>query len=129
MDFLEFLDKYGDEHKSFYLTLCMLTNFSCFCCHLLTSKLTFEKKNSGTLSDCHMVRIQIRPDILWVLIWVLTLSKGYQQTTKVTASRHRVDQYPVVVFCPEIVVCLLHLLHTFIFTPDKFDHGSKYFEP
>ena len=98
MDFSEFLDKYGDVHKSFYITLCMLGNFSCVYCHLLTSKLTFEKKKSGTLLECQMVWIQIRTGILWVLIWVLSLGKGYQQTTKVTARRQRVSQYPVVVF-------------------------------
>ena len=37
-----------------------------------------------------MVWVQIRTDILSVLIWVQTLCKGYQQTTKVAASKERV---------------------------------------
>ena len=54
------------------------------------SKLTFFKKISGKLSECKTVCIQIRTDILSVLIWVQTLCKGYQQTTKVAASKERV---------------------------------------
>ena len=54
--------------------ICMLGNFSCYCWHLLTlfqnSKLTFNKILSGTLSECQRVWIQIRTDILSVLIWV-----------------------------------------------------------
>ena len=75
-----------------YLTLCMLGNLSCCCCCLLTFfKINFfQKKISGTLSECQMVCIQIRTDILSVLIWVQTVCKGYQQTTKVTASKERV---------------------------------------
>ena len=34
--------------------------------------------------QCQTLRIQIRTDILSVLIWVQTVCKGYQQTTKVT---------------------------------------------
>ena len=37
-----------------------------------------------------MVWIQIRTDILSVLIWVQTVCKGYQQTTKVAARKERV---------------------------------------
>ena len=37
-----------------------------------------------------MVWIQIRTDVLLVLMWVLTVCKGYQQMTKVTASTERV---------------------------------------
>ena len=43
------------------------------------SKLTF-KKLSRTLSECQMVRIQIRTDVLSVI----AVYKSYQQTTKVT---------------------------------------------
>ena len=66
------------------LTHCMLGNFSCFCCCLLTSFkiIFFEKILSGTLSECQTVWTQIRTDILSVLIWVQTVCKGYQQTTK-----------------------------------------------
>ena len=55
-----------------------------FCKNQLTtglfSKLTFSKKKSVTLSECQTVWIQIRTDILSVLIWVQTVCKGYQQT-------------------------------------------------
>ena len=41
-------------------------------------------------SGCQTVWIQIRPDILSGLIWVQTVCRGYQQTTKVTASGQRI---------------------------------------
>ena len=66
------------------LTLCMLGNFSFSCCPLLTffqNKL-FQKILSGTLSECQTVWIQINTNILSVLIWVQTVCKCYQQTTK-----------------------------------------------
>ena len=61
------------------LMLCILGNFSGFSFHLLT----FSKNSfSNTKSVCQMVWIQIMNDILFVLIWVQTICKGYQ-TTKV----------------------------------------------
>ena len=62
------------------LTLSMLGNFSCLCCRLLT----FFKVNflSGTLSECQTVWIQIRTNIMSVLIWIQTVCKVNQQTTK-----------------------------------------------
>ena len=54
--------------------------------------LLFQKILSGTLSECGTVWIQIRSDSLLVLIWVQTICKGYQQTTKVAASKERVNQ-------------------------------------
>ena len=51
------------------------------------SKLTLKKIHSGTLSECQTVWIQIRTDILSVLIWVQTVCQGYQHMTKVTASK------------------------------------------
>ena len=50
----------------------------------------FQKIISGTLSVCQTVWIQIRTDNLSVLIWVQTVCKGYQQTTKVAACKERV---------------------------------------
>ena len=47
----------------------------------------FQKILSGTLSECKLVRIQIRTDILWVLILIQTDWNGKQQTTKVAPSR------------------------------------------
>ena len=64
-----------------FLTLCMLSNFSCFkCCLLIIFKIDFFKKiHSGTLieSESQTVWIQIRTDVLSVLIWVQTVCKGY----------------------------------------------------
>ena len=57
------------------------------------SKLTFSKKNlPGTPSELQTVWIQIRTDILSVLIWVQTVCKGYQQMTIVVASKARVKK-------------------------------------
>ena len=75
------------------LTLCMLDNFLCFCCHLLLtffSKLTFSKKNlSGTLSECQTVWIQINNNIWLVLVWVRIICTGYQLMIKVATSKER----------------------------------------
>ena len=47
-------------------------------------KISFLKKTPiGTLTECQTVWIQIRTDILSVLIWVQTVCNGYQQMTKV----------------------------------------------
>ena len=91
-----------------FITLCMLGNFvyfycpeflpkifnfSCVCCHLLAFFTTnfFKKFFSETISECKTVLIQIRTEVLLVLIWVQTISKGYQQMTKVSASMERVN--------------------------------------
>ena len=55
------------------------------------TNLISKKKLSGTLSECQTVWIPIRTDVLSVLIWVQTVCKGYQQTTKVAASNERVN--------------------------------------
>ena len=39
------------------------------------------------LNKCQTVRIQIRPDFLSDLIWVQTVCKGYQQSTKIVPIR------------------------------------------
>ena len=52
---------------NWYLTLCMLDNFSWFCCCLLTF---FQTILSGTLSECQTVWIHTRTKILSILIWV-----------------------------------------------------------
>ena len=51
--------------------------FPCFCVRLLT----FQNYFSGTPSRCLTVWIQIRTDVLSVLIWVQTVCKDYQQMT------------------------------------------------
>ena len=58
--------------------LCILGNFLCFYCHLLTSFNFF----SVTLSECQRVCNQIITDIFSVLTWVQYDCKGYQQKTK-----------------------------------------------
>ena len=80
----------------------MLHNFSSF----LLSSADFFKKNknilSGTLSECQMVWIQIRTNILSVLIWVQTVCKDYQHTTKVSFSlvRKNVNSFHTFVAVP-----------------------------
>ena len=72
------------------LTHCMLGNFACFFVvyGLFFFKLTFSKKNlAGIPSECQTVWIQISPNVLLGLIWVQTVCKGYEQTTKVTTSQ------------------------------------------
>ena len=62
--------------------------FDVICWYFFSSKLLF-KNLSGTLSERQTVWIQIRTNILSVLIWVQTVCKGYQQMTKVTACKQR----------------------------------------
>ena len=54
-------------------------------------RISFRKIISGIPSGCQTVWIQIRPDILLFLIWVQTICKGYQQTTKAATSRQTVN--------------------------------------
>ena len=65
------------------LTLCMLGNFSCFCCHLLTFfRVNFLKKNlTVTLSECQTV--WINSDTLCKQFGSKSGRKGYQQIAKV----------------------------------------------
>ena len=90
----------GHHEHIYALTLCMLGNFCmlfcrlfCFCIYFyfIIFLINFFKKNlSGMPSECQTVWIQIRPDVLSGLIWVQTVCKGYQQTTKVATSGERV---------------------------------------
>ena len=90
--------RHTHENLKFYslastavLTLCILGNFACFFCHLwifLKNEL-IQKNLFGIPSECQIVWIQIRPDVLSGLIWVQTACKGYQQTTKVATSEER----------------------------------------
>ena len=74
-------------------TLCMLGNFSRFCCRLPTffQNQLFRNILSGTYTECQTVWIQIRTDVVSVLIWVQIACKDCQQTTNVFASEVRVD--------------------------------------
>ena len=74
------------------LTICMLGNFACvfiICESIL--KLTFSNNLSVIPSECQTFWIQIGPDVLLGLIWVQTVSKGYQQTTKFATSKEIVN--------------------------------------
>ena len=53
----------------------------------------FQKVLSGTLSVCQTVLIQIRTNILSVLIWIKSDCKVYQQRTKVAPSKERVNTW------------------------------------
>ena len=64
--------------------------FFVFCRFLFGNQL-FRKILSGIPSGCQTVWIQIQRDILSSLVWVQTVCKGYQRTTKVASSRQRVD--------------------------------------
>ena len=74
-----------------FLTLCILGNFACFfviCGFFL--KLSFSKK---TFKNTIRMSKSLDPDQvrrLSGLIWVQTVCKGYQQTTKVATSGERV---------------------------------------
>ena len=61
----------------------------------------FQKILSVTLSECQTIWIQIRTDILSVLIWVQTVCKGYQPMTKVPASKERVKILHHVMSCED----------------------------
>ena len=63
--------------RLWYLNLCLLGNISRF----IFQNQLFLKILSGIPSESQTSWIQIRPDILSGLIWVQTVSKGYQQTT------------------------------------------------
>ena len=75
-----------------YLSICMLGNCSCFYFRLLTFfKIKYLKINhQGPPSECQTVWIQIKTDILLILIWVQTVCKGYCQTTKLSTGMQRV---------------------------------------
>ena len=66
---------------------CMLGNF--FTCRFFQNQL-FPKILVRTLLECQTVWIQIRTNILSVLIWIQTVCKGYKQMTKVATSMGRV---------------------------------------
>ena len=72
----------------------MLGNFSCLC-GLLTFFLQIYlfKKFFQEHYQCQTVWIQVRTYVSSVLIWVQTVCKGYQRTTKVADSKERVIYY------------------------------------
>ena len=69
------------------LTICMLGNFSYFVVCCLISILTVSKHAFRNTIRVSNSLIQIRTNVLLVLIWVQTICKGYQQTTKSIACK------------------------------------------
>ena len=64
------------------LNSCMLSKFACF--FVICGFFFFF---SRIPSECQTIWIQIKPSIFFCLIWVQTVCKGYQQTTKVATKR------------------------------------------
>ena len=63
------------------------------------SKSTFSKisfTNTIRDSECQTVWIQIRTNIMLVLIWVQTVCKVYQQTTKVASRKGKSNPYVII---------------------------------
>ena len=83
--------KITEKNHNFNILVCALL-FECWVIFHAKLKLTFSK----SLSECQTVWIQIRTDILSVLIWVQTVCKGYQQTEKVIPSKENVAGYHMV---------------------------------
>ena len=81
------------------LTLCMLGNFACFfvVCGFFFFFLNYfffkKKKKKKNFQEYHhsVKQFESRSDILASLIWIQTVCKGYQQTTKVATSGERVN--------------------------------------
>ena len=80
------------------LTLCMLGNLSCICCLLLN----FFKNDLKKFFQEHYQSVKLfgsrsGPTFyrMLVLIWVQTVCKGYQQTTKVCFRRCLIKVFPV----------------------------------
>ena len=101
-----FIDEQADlsSHCPFrwMLNLCMLGNFSNFLviCWFFFKIENFHKTISGLPSKCQKIRIKIKPDDLLGLIWVQTVCKDYQQTTKVASSIEIVKWIVVIFFLP-----------------------------
>ena len=61
---------------------------ACFFCHL---HYFFQNIPSGITLEYQTFWIKIRPDVLLGLIWVQTVCRDHQQTTKLNPSRQRVN--------------------------------------
>ena len=106
------------------LTLCMRGNFSCFCCRILIffQKLCFPKIISGKLSECQRVWIQIRTDILSVLIWVKTACKGYQSTKKLQLETREL----ILIFKQLYITCMGPMFPELFWFVYVSAHATKY---
>ena len=88
--FLPAIEKYVSDQDFFQNSLHAVWFCMPFCCLIFFSKLTFWKILSVIPLECQTVWSQIRPHISSGLTWVQTVCKGYQQTTKVAASKERI---------------------------------------
>ena len=76
------------------LSLCMMGNFSYFCCRLLTFfKINFFKKFFQKYYQCQTVWIQIRTNLL-----------PHLQTTKVAVSKEIIDILALIAFLSVLVL-------------------------
>ena len=76
-----------------YLSICMLWNCSCFYCRLLTffKIKCLQINHPGPPSECLIVWIQIKTDIMWSSSGFKLFANGYWQTTKLSAGMQRVQ--------------------------------------
>ena len=80
----------GHHRRKWYLTVILFAYWVIFhaFCHLQT----FFKINFFEIrSECQTVWIQIRIDILSILIWVQTVCKGYKQTTHLGRDNNQLE--------------------------------------
>ena len=86
----------------------------------------FQKNLSGIQTECQRVWIQIRPNIVSGLIWVLTVCKNYQQMTlvdkAVTVLDCNIGHYKMLITSPNNCVCCRQL------TFAKFTFFKKFFQ-
>ena len=75
---------FTSSNMDLWISICMLGNFSRFCYRLPTFfKIIFFKKFfQDNYQSVKLFWIQIRTDVLSVLIWVQAVCKGYQQKMK-----------------------------------------------
>ena len=82
------VDWWLDNRSSMFLILCMLGNFHAF---VVVSWLFFKINFFKKLFQEHYQSVKLLGSRMLVLILVQTVCKGFQQMTKVTASKERVN--------------------------------------
>ena len=77
------------------LTLCMLSvkTFSYFCFNIFKFLLFPSKMLQIYNLSIKQFESQVRPHILWGLIWIQIVCKGHQWSLKFTASKQRVESW------------------------------------
>ena len=95
---------------------------------LLAEDFFFSKKffQDHYWSECQTVWIQIRTDILLVLIWIQTVCKVYQQKTEFPASKERGTPYHAGYFMSHTPLQIVsNYLHIYIFTSMVEDRDNR----